>query len=534
MRLKERALHHGARMLAAEVRRLYRQGAVDYFMEPIVRVDEKGTPMGRIRDGDGVIFCCRRGEREIQLTRAFIDPEFHAFPTKTFRDLNFVTLTLYHEMFLKMPLVVAFPPSHRIKNTIGEVISRHGFRQLRVAESEKFAHITFFFNGKQNRAFPGEKDVEVPSPKDVPLDYIPELGSRGITHETIKGLQSGRYHFIAVNYANGDIIGHTDNQRAKIQSVEAVDAQLGELLEAAHRAGYLTLITADHGVIEETETPDGGPNHSHTTNPVPFFLVPESFNQTSIQLRKEGTLADIAPTILEIMGLPQPRLMTGRSLIRNFSRSNVSRPVLLVILDGWGLGRPDGTNPIFLASTPVWDHLMRHCPFSVLSASGAAVGLLDWKPGNSESGHLCIGAGRVVIQDDLRIEMAMENGTFSKNPALLKAIRHVRQKKSTLHLIALLSKKSSHGSIDYPIALLKMAMENSLRDVFVHAIFDGRGERSRSASLFLDRLEKEMTKIGVGQVVSGIGRAMALDRNSNYHLTRKAYEALVFGVGRTI
>lgn len=507
---------------------------MDYFMEPIVRVDEKGSPMGRIRDGDGVIFCCRRGEREIQLTRAFIDPEFREFPIKTFRDLNFVALTLYHEMFLKMDLDVAFPPSHRIKDTLGEVISRHGLRQLRVAESEKFAHITFFLNGKQNRAFPGEEDVQVPSPKDIPFDRIPELNSRGITRETIKGLQSGRYQFIAVNYANGDIIGHTDNQRAKVQCVETVDAQLGELLEAAHRAGYLTLITADHGVIEETETPDGTLNLSHTTNPVPFFLVPESVTHTSIQLRKEGTPADVAPTILEMMGLPQPRLMTGRSLIQNSSRSNTSRKVLLVILDGWGLGRPDGTNPIFLANTPVWDRLVCHCPFSALSASGAAVGLLNGKPGNSESGHLCIGAGRVVIQDDLRIEMAMENGTFSKNPSILKAMRHVRRKNGTLHLIALLSKKSSHGSIDYAVALLKMAKEKGIKDVFVHAIFDGRSEKSRSAPPFLERLEKEMTSIGLGQVVSGVGRAMALDRNSNYRLTQKAYEALVFGIGKPI
>ncbi len=163
-----------------------------------------------------------------------------------------------------------------------------------------------------------------------------------------------------------------------------------------------------------------------------------------------------------------------------------------------------------------------------------AVGLLDGKVGNSESGHLCIGAGRVVIQDDLRIEMAMQNGTFSKNSAFLKAMRHVRKKNGALHLIALLSKKSSHGSMDYPVELLQMAKGNGIKDVFVHAIFDGRGERSRSAALFLEKLDEEMTKIGLGQVVSGIGRAMALDRNNNYPLTRRAYEALVFGVGRTI
>lgn len=534
MRLREKAIQRGGKILTAEVRRRYRQGAIDYFMEPIVRVDRKGDPMGRIRDGDGVIFCCRRGEREIQLTRAFVDPKFHEFPIKTFQNLNFVALTLYHKMFLKMDLDVAFPPSHKIEDTLGEVVSRHGLRQLRVAESEKFAHITFFLNGKQNRVFPGEEDIQVPSPKGVSFEHIPELSSPGITQEVIKGLESGGYHFIAVNYANGDIIGHIDNQRAKIQCVEAVDKQLGELLEAAHRAGYLTLITADHGLIEETETPDGTLNLSHTTNPVPFVLVPENFTQTLVRLRKEGILADVAPTILEMMGLPQPRLMTGRSLIENPSRSDTVKKVLLVILDGWGLGRSDQTNPIFLANTPVWDRLAGHFPYSVLNASGAAVGLLDWKPGNSESGHLCIGAGRVVVQDDLQIEMAMKNGTFLKNPAFLKAMRHVRQKNSSLHLIAIMSEKSSHGSIDYAIALLKMAKNEGINDAFVHAIFNGRSEKSRSAPPFLNRLEKEMTDIGLGQVVSGVGRAMALDRDGNFHLTRKAYEALVFGIGKPI
>jgi 2,3-bisphosphoglycerate-independent phosphoglycerate mutase len=171
---------------------------------------------------------------------------------------------------------------------------------------------------------------------------------------------------------------------------------------------------------------------------------------------------------------------------------------------------------------------------SALNASGTAAGLLYWKPGNSEAGHQCIGAGRVVIQDDLRIQMAMDDGTFSTNPALLGAMRHVRKKKSALHLIAFLSKKSSHGSIDYGLAVLKAAKEQGVKDVFVHTIFDGRSERVQGAARLLDKLERDMAALGAGQVVSGIGRAMALDRNGNYDLTRKAYEALVSGVGRTI
>ncbi len=527
--------------LAEVVKELYRAGQTDYFLEPIVLAGDDGEPVGRIRDGDAVIFCCRRGEREIQLTRAFVDPSFNEFPTANLQDLTFVTMTLYHEMFRRMPVAVAFPPPSRPKDTLGEVVSRHGLRQLRVAESEKFAHVTFFLNGGSNQAFPGEDDVQVPSPKGVPYDQVPEMSSAQVAKEVVKDIDTGEYALIVVNFANGDVIGHLDDREVKIKCAEAVDRHLGRVLEAAASAGYVSLVTADHGVLEVAIKPDGSPNVGHTENPVPFVVVdPDAEMKSSVTLRVGGALADVAPTVLQVMGLPKPQSMTGQSLLRSYPELSEGRKVLLVVLDGWGLGQEDETNPIFLADTPVWGWLIRQSPpsassghrFTALKAAGEAVGLLEGKAGNSEAGHMNIGAGRVVIQDDARIDLAIEDGSFYENPVFLEAMDAARQRGGALHLIALLSERSSHGSITYPLALLRLARERGLEEAYVHVIFDGRSTEPGSAPLLLERLARQMEAIGIGQIASGVGRGLALDRDGNYEKTRRAYDALVFGIGR--
>jgi len=521
--------------LAKEVERLYRQGSTDYVMEPLVMVDSNQEPVGPIQDDDAVIFCCKRGEREIQLTRCFVDPTFEEFTRRRLKNLNFTALTLYHEMFLQMPVAVAFPPARELNDTIGEVISQKGLRQLRVAESEKFAHVTFFLNGNNNRIFPGEDHIQIPSIKDVPFDQVPELASEQVAGAVIKGMQNGKYTFIVVNFPNGDMIGHLDNQEAKIKCVQAIDRQLGKVLSAADSAGYVTLVTADHGIIESAFRPDGTPNLCHTKNPVPFIVVePDVKRQAEIRLRQVGTLADVAPTALQLMGLPKPELMTGKSLCRNRYGAKTAGRVLLVVLDGWGLGKPDRTNPIFMAQTPVWDRLTTKFPFARLEASGKAVGLIGWKEGNSEAGHQTIGAGRTVLQDDARIEMAIEDGSFFKNPVFFSAFAETTARNGSLHLIALLSENSSHGSISYPIALLRLAKKKQLKKVFVHAIFDGRSTRINSAPEFLEKLQKEMDTLGIGEFATGIGRGLALDRDGDYRKTKQAYDALVFGVGRLV
>jgi 2,3-bisphosphoglycerate-independent phosphoglycerate mutase len=518
-------LARGGTALADAVRGLYGQGQTDYSLEPLVLVDGQGKPAGRIHDGDAVIFCCRRGEREVQLAEAFVEPGWDRFPRRDFQDLIFVILTLYHEKFRDLP--VAFAPT-RIEGTLGEIVSRAGLRQLRVAESEKFAHVTYFFSGGQHRPFPGEEDVRVPSPQGLAFDQVPELSLAQVAEQILRGLEE-RTELIVANFANGDVLGHTQNREAKIRCAELVDARLGQVVEAALAADYVVAVTADHGNLEEMTRADGTPHVSHTANPVPFLLL-DPRARVPVAVR-DGTLADVAPTVLQALGLAPPSAMEGTSLARGVDWG-VPRRVLLLILDGWGLGRQDDTNPIFLAHTPIWDDLVRRASCSRLQAAGEAVGLQPGKAGNSEAGHMNMGAGRVVLQDDVRLDLAMKDGSFYRNETLCRAIDEVKRRKTSLHLIGLLTERSSHGSIEYPLALLRMATANALSQVYLHLIFDGRSTEPGSAPAMLEALEGQVEAIGVGQIVSGVGRGIALDRDGNYAKTQRAYDALVFGIGK--
>jgi 2,3-bisphosphoglycerate-independent phosphoglycerate mutase len=223
--------------------------------------------------------------------------------------------------------------------------------------------------------------------------------------------------------------------------------------------------------------------------------------------------------------------MTGATLAPNHDWGG-KRRVLLIILDGWGIGKEESGNPIFLASTPRWDDLIRNYPNSILEASGEAVGLQAGKAGNSEAGHLNLGAGRVVTQDDVRLDMAMQDGSFYTNEVFIHTIEEVRQRGKNLHLIGLLTEKSSHGSIDYPLALLRIAKEHGLDRVYLHMILDGRSTEPGSAPALLEKLAGAIEEIGIGDVVTVVGRGIALDRDGNYAKTRRAFEAFVFGQGK--
>ncbi len=516
---------HGGTELAKAVDELYQAGQTDYSFEPVILLDDQAKPVGRIQDQDAVIFCCRRGDREVQLTEAFVDQELDYFPRKKFTHLPFVILTLYHEKFKDLP--IAFAPT-KIQRTLAEILSKRGLKQLHISESEKFAHVTFFFNGGNNQPFAGERDIRLPSRRGIPPEQVPELSLSLVTDQLIQGLDEG-HDFILANFANGDVIGHTQNRAAKIQCANCLDAHLGKTIDHALAAGYLVLVTADHGNLEELFTPDGKPHVAHTANPVPLILVAPGLDaSTSL---KPGSLADIAPTVLSIMQFTQPKIMTGHSLVAGV-QPVTSKRVLLLILDGWGIGKDDASNPIHLADTPIWDSLLNIYPHSTLSASGEAVGLQQGKPGNSEAGHMNIGAGRVVLQDDVRLDTAMQDGSFYVNDIFLQIIEEVKLHHSRLHLISLLSEKSSHGTIDYPLALLRMAKEHGLDEVFVHLIFDGRSTQPGSAPQLLASLEQKMAMVGVGKIVTGMGRSIALDRDGNYQKTKAAYDALVFGIGK--
>lgn len=517
---------HGGHELAEAVKIAYTQGQNDYSFEPMVRMDEQGQSIGRIKAGDTVIFCCRRGEREIELTEAFTDPQFIQFERTPLDPLYFVILTMYHEKFKNLP--IAFAPS-KVSQTLGEVISNAGMTQFHCSESEKFAHITFFLNGGHNQPFQGETDLRIPSPKGIFFDQVPALSLEKVADEVIDSFQRN-YDLVVTNFANGDVIGHTSSTEAKIRCAEIVDYHLQRVVSTAQAKGYAILVTADHGNLEEMYTAEGKPHVAHTNNMVPFLAIDPLKDEA---LRPEnGSLQDIAPTILKILSIEKPAIMTGNNLVPNLEFGE-KRKVLLIILDGWGDGFSNDANPIFVGKTPFWDELHRLYNFSQLKASGEAVGLQAGKAGNSEAGHMNIGAGRIVLQDDVRLDNAMQDGSFFSNEIFNQAIDTARKNHRNLHLIGLLTEKSSHGSIDYPLALLKLAKQKGLEDVFVHMIFDGRSTEPGSAPMLLEKMETYMAEIGIGQIVTAIGRGIALDRGGNYAKIKKAYDAFVSGTGFT-
>jgi 2,3-bisphosphoglycerate-independent phosphoglycerate mutase len=301
------------------------------------------------------------------------------------------------------------------------------------------------------------------------------------------------------------------------------------VIDAALAHEYVVFVTADHGNLEEMMNADGTPHVAHTTNLVRFIVL-EPRLQMSLNLR-DGKLADVAPTVLAALGLSQPAAMTGETLVPNHDWGG-KRRVLLIILDGWGIGRQDSGNPIFLAPTPCWDNLICCYPNSVLEASGEAVGLQAGKTGNSEAGHMNLGAGRVVLQDDVRLDLAMKDGSFYANEVFLHIIDEIRQCGKNLHLIGLLTEKSSHGSLDYPLALLRMASERGFDQVYLHMILDGRSSEPGSAPALLEKLDSEIEAIGPGNVVTVVGRGIALDRDGNYTKTQQAFDAFVLGRGQ--
>ncbi len=289
----------------------YSRGENDEFIKPIVITDSARNPLRRISNGDGVIFFNFRADRARELTRAFIQTGFSFFDVRSRPKLcGYVTMTEYDASF---HLPAAFPPEH-LAHILGEELSRHGFKQLRIAETEKYAHVTYFFNGGEETPFENEDRRLIPSPKEVrTYDLKPEMSAYQVTEELIKHIESRKYEFIAVNYANPDMVGHTGVLAAAIRACEVVDECLGRVVRAFfQQTDGAVIITADHGNAEEMIDPaSGGPHTAHTSDLVPFILIQEE--GTGQKLRR-GILGDIAPTILTIQGLTVPKDMTGRPL----------------------------------------------------------------------------------------------------------------------------------------------------------------------------------------------------------------------------
>jgi len=285
----------------AAVKDSYAAGITDEFVEPVV-CDQDGT----ISDNDSVIFFNFRPDRAREITRTLVDPDFDGF-TRQYFPVTFVCNTEYDAT---MPNVEVAYPRTSVRNGLGEYLSQLGLTQLRIAETEKYAHVTFFFNGGSETVFPGEDRVLVPSPKVATYDLQPEMSALEVCDKCVERIESGLYDVIILNFANCDMVGHTGVFEAAVQAVKTVDECVGRVVDATLKMGGIALVTADHGNAEQMLEADGSPMTAHTTNPVPFILC-----GAGSELRSDGRLADIAPTILDVMGLACPEEMDGKTLI---------------------------------------------------------------------------------------------------------------------------------------------------------------------------------------------------------------------------
>ena len=289
------------------IEKSYQEEKFDEFVEPTV-ICTNNEPVAKIEENDSIIFYNFRPDRAREITRAIVDEKFDGFERKYFKTY-FVCFTQYDET---MPNVeIAFKPE-KIENTFGEYISKKGLTQLRIAETEKYAHVTFFFNGGEEKQYKGEDRILVPSPKVPTYDLKPEMSANEVTEKVIEAINSKKYNCIILNYANPDMVGHTGNLEATIKAIETIDNAVGKVVKEIQKQNGVLIITADHGNAEQMiDNKTGEPHTAHTKNPVPLILI----GMENIEL-KQGKLADIAPTMLDIMGLEKPKEMTGNSIIK--------------------------------------------------------------------------------------------------------------------------------------------------------------------------------------------------------------------------
>jgi 2,3-bisphosphoglycerate-independent phosphoglycerate mutase len=517
--------HH---VMSEKIRSSYKEGSEDETLNPLTLVDDDNKPIGRIEHGDAVIFYNVRGEREIELTQSLTEPGFAEFPVEKNMGLHFTTMIEYQK---GLNVRVAFPPDDVIDDTLSEMLSKHHLRQVKITEAEKAVHVGYFMNGKRDEPFAGEERIIIPSRKDVALfDEAPEMSIEDVAKATIEKIHDPSYHFICTNFPNVDVVGHIENEKAVVQAIEAVDRYMGLVIDEAVKEGITAIICADHGTVEKWLFPDGDVNTGHTDSPVPFVLV---HDHQDINLRKTGKLTDIAPTILQLMDIPKPEIMTGSSLIKKSSWPEIKKDnrLFLLILDGWGAGGNHGGNLIASTKTPQMDRLCSIYPHTEIKASGEAVGLFPTTVGNSEAGHLHIGAGRQIFADMVKINYAMEDKSFFHNEAFLAVMHAAKKNGRALHLMGIVSFFSSHGSIRTLFALMEMAKQEGMEKVFIHAMLGRRGELPESGAVYVKRIEDKATELKLGRVVSVIGRYWSMDREHNWDRIEKTYRMLTKGEG---
>ncbi|QRG67224.1 2,3-bisphosphoglycerate-independent phosphoglycerate mutase [Brevibacillus choshinensis] len=290
------------------VKESYERSIMDEFVMPTVIVDEQGAPVSTIQDEDAIIFYNFRPDRAIQISQAFTNEDFRGFDRGENhpRHLHFVCLTHFSE---SVDGYVAYKPSN-LDNTLGEVLSQQGLKQLRIAETEKYPHVTFFFSGGREQEYPGETRILIPSPKVATYDLQPEMSANELTDAVVAEIEAENFDAIILNFANCDMVGHSGLMEPTIKAVETVDACLGRVVEAITAKGGVAVITADHGNADLMLDPAGRPITSHSTYPVPVIVTKEG-----VALREDGILADLSPTLLALLGVPQPTEMSGKSLL---------------------------------------------------------------------------------------------------------------------------------------------------------------------------------------------------------------------------
>lgn len=292
----------------SKIKSFYQDNITDEFLKPIVKVDDEGLPLTSIKEGDVVICFNFRTDRCRQITEALTQKDFSEYGMTKMR-LHYVTMTQYDKQFKGVNVVYT---KDNLSMTMGEVISKEGLKQVRIAETEKYPHVTFFFSGGREETFEGETRIVVNSPKVATYDLQPEMSALEVTEKVLEVIEEGATDFICLNYANTDMVGHTGIQSAIIKAVETADSCLKRVVETGLENNYQFVIIADHGNAELNRNEDGSPNTSHTVNPVPCFILAPEVTQI-----KPGKLGDIAPTLLHLMNIKQPEEMTGRSLIEN-------------------------------------------------------------------------------------------------------------------------------------------------------------------------------------------------------------------------
>lgn len=291
----------------AAIQQSYAEGVTDEFIKPVVIVDEKGMPLASIKEGDVVICFNFRTDRLREITVALTQKDMPEHDMQTF-PLHYITMARYDETFKGVEVIF---DKEDVSNTMGEVIADQGLKQIRIAETEKYPHVTFFFSGGREEPFKGESRIMIPSPKVATYDLQPEMSAPEVKDAIVAELERGEVDFVCLNFANGDMVGHTGVYEAIIKAIETVDRCVKEVAAAARQNGYTVMITADHGNADYAVNPDGSPNTAHSMNLVPLYLLDDEVTEI-----ESGRLSDIAPTLLHIMGLPIPPEMTGNILVK--------------------------------------------------------------------------------------------------------------------------------------------------------------------------------------------------------------------------